>query len=142
MEEEVPGEAVARDEAPITAEALQADLPFSLFSFLLFFLFVSFRFSSFLSFVFLLFFLLKNSAVVSVNLIINEYENVSVAIVMLGSLSVGMLIGYGIIVASVFSAKSEIRSLKQKNRRISDELNDLRNVAIDEGIYEGENGDN
>ena len=91
---------------------------------------------------FLLFFLLKNSAVVSVNLIFNEYENVSVAIVMLGSLSVGMLIGYGIIVASVFSAKGEIRSLKQKNRKIFDELNDLRNVAIDEGIYEGENGDN
>ena len=91
---------------------------------------------------FLLFFLLKNSAVVSVNLIFNEYENVSVAIVMLGSLSVGMLIGYGIIVASVLSAKGEIRTLKQKNRRISDELNDLRNVAIDEGIYEGENGDN
>ena len=91
---------------------------------------------------FLLLFLLKNSAVVSVNLIFNEYENVSVAIVMLGSLSVGMLIGYGIIVASVFSAKGEIRSLNQKNRRISDELNDLRNVAIDEGIYEGENGDN
>jgi hypothetical protein len=52
-----------------------------------------------------------------------------------------MLVGYGIIVASIFSAKAEIRSLKLKNRRISDELNDLRNVAIDEGIYEGENGE-
>ena len=90
----------------------------------------------------LLFFLLKNSAEVTVNLIFNEFENVSIALVMLGSLAVGMLVGYGIIVASIFSAKAEIRSLKLKNRRISDELNDLRNVAIDEGIYEGENGEN
>ena len=90
----------------------------------------------------LLFFLLKNSAEVTVNLIFNEYENVSIALVMLGSLAMGMLIGYGIVVASVLSAKAEIRSLKLKNRRISDELNDLRNVAIDEGIYEGENGGN
>ena len=90
----------------------------------------------------LLFFLLKNSAEVTVNLIFNEFENVSIALVMLGSLAVGMLVGYGIIVASIFSAKTEIRSLKLKNRRISDELNDLRNVAIDEGIYEGENGEN
>ena len=90
----------------------------------------------------LLFFLLKNSAEVTVNLIFNEYENVSVALIMLGSLGMGMLIGYGIVVASVLSAKAEIRSLKLKNLRISDELNDLRNVAIDEGIYEGENGEN
>jgi uncharacterized integral membrane protein len=90
----------------------------------------------------LLFFLLKNSAEVKVNLIFNEFETASIALVMLGSLAVGMLVGYGIIVASIFSAKSEIRSLKLKNRRISDELNDLRNVAIDEGIYEGENGEN
>ena len=90
----------------------------------------------------LLFFLLKNSAEVTVNLIFNEFENVSIALVMLGSLAVGMLVGYGINVASIFSAKAEIRSLKLKNRRISDELNDLRNVAIDEGIYEGENGEN
>ena len=76
------------------------------------------------------------------NLIFNEYENVSVSLVMLGSLALGMFIVYGIIVASVLSAKAEIRSLKLKNRRISDELNDLRNVAIDEGIYEGENGGN
>ena len=90
----------------------------------------------------LLFFLLKNSAEVTVNLIFNEYKNVSVSLVMLGSLALGMFIGYGIVVASVLSAKAEIRSLKLKNRRISDELNDLRNVAIDEGIYEGENGEN
>jgi len=32
--------------------------------------------------------------------------------------------------------------LKTKNRKLSDELNDLRNVAIDEGIYDTEDGEN
>jgi hypothetical protein len=31
--------------------------------------------------------------------------------------------------------------LKLKNRRLSDELNDLRNVAIDEGIYDNDDGE-
>ena len=42
-------------------------------------------------------------------------------------------------IASVFiiiSNKSQIKSLQNKNRILTDELNDLRNVAIDEGIYE------
>jgi len=39
------------------------------------------------------------------------------------------------------SSKSESRSLKLKNRRLSDELNDLRNVAIDEGIYDNDDGE-
>ena len=41
--------------------------------------------------------------------------------------------------ASVFiiiSNKSSIKSLQNKNKILSDELNDLRNVAIDEGVYE------
>ena len=42
---------------------------------------------------------------------------------------------------SIISSKSEIRSFKVKNRRLSDELNDLRNVAIDEGIYENDAGE-
>ena len=32
-------------------------------------------------------------------------------------------------------------ALKAKNKTLSDELNDLRNVAIDEGIYETEDGE-
>jgi hypothetical protein len=60
---------------------------------------------------------------------------------MLGALTVGMLIGYGVALTNILSGKSELRSLKTKNRRLSDELNDLRNVAIDEGIYDTEDGD-
>jgi len=42
---------------------------------------------------------------------------------------------------SILSAKAEIRSMQNKNERLSDELNDLRNVAIDEGIYDNEDGE-
>ena len=61
---------------------------------------------------------------------------------MLGAISVGILIGFGVALTNIISNKSEIRSLKTKNRKLSDELNDLRNVAIDEGIYDTEDGEN
>ena len=86
-------------------------------------------------------FLMQNTKVVSVNLVFAQYENVQVAMIMLGALSVGILIGYGVVVTNILSAKTEIRSLKTKNRRLSDELNDLRNVAIDEGIYDADEGE-
>jgi len=88
-----------------------------------------------------LLFLLKNTDVVNINLIFAQYDDVSVAFIMVGALAVGILIGYGVAVANILSNKAEIRSLSTKNRSISDELNDLRNVAIDEGIYELEDGD-
>jgi len=86
-------------------------------------------------------FLMQNTKVVSLNLVFAQYENVQVAMIMLGALSVGILIGYGVAVTSILSSKTEIRSLKTKNRRLSDELNDLRNVAIDEGIYDTDEGE-
>ena len=89
----------------------------------------------------ILVFLMQNTKVVSVNLVFAQYENVQVAMIMLGALSVGILIGYGVAVTNILSGKTEIRSLKTKNRRLSDELNDLRNVAIDEGIYDTDEGE-
>ena len=89
----------------------------------------------------ILVFLMQNTKVVSVNLVFAQYENVQVAMIMLGALSVGILIGYGVAVTNILSDKTEIRSLKTKNRRLSDELNDLRNVAIDEGIYDTDEGE-
>jgi hypothetical protein len=61
--------------------------------------------------------------------------------IILSALTIGILCGYVAAVFSVLSAKSEVRSLQNKNRRLSDELNDLRNVAIDEGIYDTEGGE-
>ena len=87
-----------------------------------------------------LFFLMQNTNTVSVDLVFAEYERVQVAVIMLGAMAVGMIIGYGVAVTNILSGKSEIRSLKARNKQLSDELNDLRNVAIDEGIYDSEDG--
>tara|TARA_B100002049_G_C15902278_1_gene300447 strand:- start:28 stop:345 length:318 start_codon:yes stop_codon:yes gene_type:complete len=89
----------------------------------------------------ILFFLMRNTNPVFVDLVFAQYDNVQVAVVMLGSLAVGMIIGYGVAVTNILSGKAEMRSLKTANKRLSDELNDLRNVAIDEGIYDTEEGD-
>ncbi len=88
-----------------------------------------------------LLFLLQNTDVVNVNLIFAQYMGVRVAFVMVGALAVGILIGYGVAVANILTNKAEIRALRSKNIRISDELNDLRNVAIDEGIYGLDDGE-
>ena len=88
-----------------------------------------------------LFFFMRNTDLVTVDLVFKEYPNVQVAVVMLGAISVGIIIGYGVAVTNILSSKASLRSLKAKNKTLSDELNDLRNVAIDEGIYETEDGE-
>ena len=88
-----------------------------------------------------LFFLMRNTDLVSVDLVFKKYKDVQLAVVMLGAISVGMFIGYGVAVTNILSSKASLRSLKIKNKTLSDELNDLRNVAIDEGIYETEDGE-
>ena len=88
-----------------------------------------------------LYFLMRNTSLVSVDLVFVQYDNVQVAVVMLGALAVGMIIGYGAAITNILSSKSELRALKNKNRHLSDELNDLRNAAIDEEIYNSEDKD-
>lgn len=92
----------------------------------------------------LVYFLTRNAdenSKVFVDLIFKQYENASVSMIILGALTIGVLAGYLSAVFSVLSAKSEIRSLQTKNQRLTDELSDLRNVAIDEGIYDTEGGE-
>jgi len=89
----------------------------------------------------LLIFLLRNTDQVDVDLFFVQYPSISVAFVILLSLAVGIFVGFGLALTSILSGKAEIRSLRLKNRRLSDELNDLRNVAIDEGIYDLEEGE-
>ncbi|MAP70315.1 MAG: hypothetical protein CMF81_00360 [Candidatus Marinimicrobia bacterium] len=88
-----------------------------------------------------LFFLMQNTSLVDVNLIFAKFPDIPVAVVMLGSLAVGIIIGYGAAITNILSSKSELRALKNKNRHLSDELNDLRNAAIDEEIYHSEDKD-
>ena len=67
----------------------------------------------------------------------NSYLNV----VLLFTLLFGVISGFLTSVFVIFSNKTQIKSLQNKNRILTEELNDLRNVAIDEGIYESEDGD-
>ena len=85
-----------------------------------------------------LYFLLQNTRLVTVDLIFVEFPNAPVSVVMLGSLGVGVLLGYAAAVVIIISGKSEIRLLKNKNKKLSDELNDLRNVSIEESIYDND----
>ena len=89
----------------------------------------------------ILYFLLQNTRLVTVDLIFIEFPNAPVSVVMLGALGAGMLFGYGAAVAIIISGKSEIRALKNNNKKLSDELNDLRNVSIDESIYSSDDNE-
>ena len=88
----------------------------------------------------ILYFLLQNNNPVDVDLVFYQKEGVAVSVVMLGALGIGMLIGYGVALMMILTGKSELRSLKNKNQQLVEELNDLRNASIDEGIYEDQNG--
>ena len=68
-------------------------------------------------------------------------ENSYLNVVILFTLLFGVIAGFLTSVFVIFSHKTQIKSLQNKNRILTDELNDLRNVAIDEGIYESEDGE-
>ena len=57
-------------------------------------------------------------------------------VILLFNLLFGVVAGFIASVFIIISNKSQIKSLQNKNRILTDELNDLRNVAVDEGIYE------
>ena len=62
-------------------------------------------------------------------------------VVLLFNLLFGVAAGFLSAVFLIISNKSQIKSLQNKNRILTDELNDLRNVAIDEGIYDNVEGE-
>ena len=86
----------------------------------------------------LIFFLMLNTARVHLNLIFTEFNSAPVNMIIFGSIAIGILFGYLIAIFSILSNKSEIRNLRSKNKVLTDELNDLRNVAVDEGIYDSD----
>ena len=83
----------------------------------------------------LIFFLMLNTARAHLNLIFTEFNSAPVNMIIFGSIAIGILFGYLIAIFSILSNKSEIRNLRNKNKSLTDELNDLRNVAGDESIY-------
>ena len=62
-------------------------------------------------------------------------------VVLLFNLLFGVAAGFLSAVFIIISNKSQIKSLQNKNRVLTDELNDLRNVAIDEGLYDNVEGE-
>ena len=89
----------------------------------------------------ILYFLLQNNNPVNVDLVFYQKENVPVSVVMLGALGIGMLIGYGGALLMILAGKSELRTLKNKNQQLSEELNELRNASIEDDLYENQSGD-
>ncbi len=63
------------------------------------------------------------------------YENgFNVWMVLVGTLTAGVLIGFFLALFQIISQKSEVISLRSKLRRLQVELDSLRNQAIDDDI--------
>lgn len=84
---------------------------------------------------FLIYFLSMNNAKVDIDLLFKNFNEVSVSMIIFGALSLGVLFGYLIAVFSVLSSKAQNRSLKNEIKKLTDELNELRNVAVNETLY-------
>ena len=85
---------------------------------------------------FLIYFLSMNNAKVDIDLLFKKFNQISISIVIFGALSIGVLFGYILAVFSILSTRSQNRNLQNKIKSLTDELNDLRNVAVNETIYE------
>ena len=85
---------------------------------------------------FLIYFLSMNNAKVDIDLLFEKFDEVSISMVIFGSLSLGVLFGYIIAVFSILSAKAQNRNLQNEIKSLTNELNDLRNVAVNETVYQ------
>ena len=80
----------------------------------------------------LVFFLMRNDDQATVNLLYQQYTDVTVAVIMLVSLGIGLILGFLLATTSIISAKNNARVLRTKNKKLVDELNLLRNVNIED----------
>ena len=77
-----------------------------------------------------------NNANVDIDLLFKKFNQVSISMVIFGALSLGVLFGYITAVFSILSTRAQNRSLQNKINSLTDELNNLRNVAVNETVYE------
>ncbi len=84
----------------------------------------------------MLVFLMRNANRVAVDLIMVQYDQVSLAVVMIFTVAIGILIGFAVSLSTILSTKNDNRSIRLKNRQLTDEINNLRNVAIEGEIYD------
>lgn len=84
----------------------------------------------------LLMVLIRNTDTVTVDLMFTRYANTPLPVVLVITLAVGIVIGFGIALSSILTSKAEARILKSETKRLSNELNTLRNITLQEGSYE------
>ena len=84
----------------------------------------------------LLMVLVKNTEPVAIDLLVRQFENVPVAVVILITVGVCIFIGYALALSVIMTSKAEARLLRNENKKVSDEINSLRNIAVDEGVYD------
>jgi uncharacterized integral membrane protein len=80
----------------------------------------------------LVYFLMNNNDLATVNLLYKQTDQIPVANVMLITFGIGVIVGFLVATMSILSAKNTSRQLRSKNKKLTDELNRLRNVNIDE----------
>jgi len=62
------------------------------------------------------------------------FQDVNLVHVILASFLVGILVGFLLPVLQVVQARTDARRYERENRKLRDELNDLRNVSIEEEL--------
>ena len=80
--------------------------------------------------------LIQNKGEIDVNLLIMKFNGVDIPVVLVLTLAIGIIVGFGIAATTIITAKNELRQGKAETRRLTGELNSLRNIAVDEGLLE------
>ena len=88
-----------------------------------------------------IFFLMLNDDKASIDLIFKKFPSIPVSMIIFGSLAIGLIFGYILAVFSIMASKSQIKVLQNNNKQLKDELNNLRNVSVDESLDDEEDGD-
>ena len=84
----------------------------------------------------MVYFLSMNNSKADIDLLFKKFFDVSISTIIFTVLSLGIFLGYLLAVFSVLSSKAKNRTLQNKIKSLSDELNDLRNVAVEESVFE------
>jgi uncharacterized integral membrane protein len=86
----------------------------------------------------LLFVLIQNSGQrINLFLFTMSYDEINLAIVLLITLGFGAILGALLLSFSLIHTHNEVRQLQKKNRQLTKELENLRNISIDEIPDEG-----
>lgn len=91
-----------------------------------------------LAVVLLLFVLIQNAEEkIDLRIFTLYYSEVHLAIVLLITLGIGAILGSILLSISILQMKSEIRILNKKNKQLTKELENLRNISVEEIPEEG-----